>query len=276
MKKILLIATLTATVVGAAAQTEVNDSILPDKNAMDINDARPMALDSTLVRDTLQRPMLTVTDAATRLPDGQILYDNRRGNWEVSTIQNSRLFTPWRDAHIGVSGWADSMPGMLDRESGALTLHQSLGRWTFSASALADKYHFVGMGHLQTQYGFGGTVSYALNNTITLHAFGYYYGKQPMMAGPAIAPYLSTNSYGGYADIRISDYVGVDAGVRRYLSPMTGKWVTDPIVSPYIKISKKQKIGFDFGHLLKGLIWGNREDMLPRGPVRMGPPPAKK
>ena len=119
MKKILLIATLTATVMGTAAQTEMNDSILPDKRAMDINDARPMALDSTLVRDTLQRPMLTVTDAATRLPDEQILYDNRRG-----------------------------------------------------------------------------------------------------------------------------------------------KWVTDPIVSPYIKINKKQKIGIDLGHLLKGFIWGNREDLL--------------
>ena len=227
MKKILLIATLTATVMGTAAQTEMNDSILPDKRAMDINDARPMALDSTLVRDTLQRPMLTVTDAATRLPDEQILYDNRRGNWEVSTIQNSRLFNPWRGAHIGVSGWADSMPGLLDRESGTLTLHQSLGRWTFSASALADKYRFVGMGYLQTQFGIGGTASYMVSDAVTLHAFGYYYGR-PMMAGPAAAPYLSTSTYGGYADIRISDYVGVDAGVRRYLSPMTGKWVTVP------------------------------------------------
>ena len=170
MKKILLIATLTATVMGTAAQTEMNDSILPDKRAMDINDARPMALDSTLVRDTLQRPMLTVTDAATRLPDEQILYDNRRGNWEVSTIQNSRLFNPWRGAHIGVSGWADSMPGLLDRESGTLTLHQSLGRWTFSASALADKYRFVGMGYLQTQFGIGGTASYMVSDAVTLHA----------------------------------------------------------------------------------------------------------
>ena len=278
MKKGILIAAMSVIVMGASAQTEVNDSILPENKTMNINDAKTMALDSTLVKDSLLRlrPMLTVMDAATRLSDGQILYDNRRGNWEVSTIQNSRLFNPWRDAHVGVSGWADSMPGLLDRESGALTLHQRLGRWTFSASALADKYRFVGMGYLQTQFGIGGTASYMVSNTITLHAFGYYYGKNHMMAGPAAATYLSTSTYGGYADIRISEYVGVDAGVRRYQSPMTGKWVTDPIVSPYIKIGKKQKIGIDFGHLLKGFIWGNREDMIPRGPVRMPPPPGNK
>ena len=45
---------------------------------------------------------------------------------------------------------------------------------------------------------------------------------------------------------------------------------------PYVKIGKKQKIGIDFGHLLKGFIWGNREDMIPRGPVRMPPPPGNK
>lgn len=96
MKKGILIAAMSVIVMGASAQTEVNDSILPENKTMNINDARTMALDSTLVKDSLLRlrPMLTVMDAATRLSDGQILYDNRRGNWEVSTIQNSRLFNP--------------------------------------------------------------------------------------------------------------------------------------------------------------------------------------
>ena len=53
---------------------------------------------------------------------------------------------------------------------------------------------------------------------------------------------------------------------------MTGKWVTDPIVRPYIKLNNGQKFGFDFGNMLKGLIWGNQDQMMPRGPVRMPPP----
>ena len=32
---------------------------------------------------------------------------------------------------------------------------------------------------------------------------------------------------------------GTDVGVQRYLNPMTGKWVTDPIVRPYYKINGK-------------------------------------
>ena len=131
------------------------------------------------------------------------------------------------------------------------------------------------MGFLETRYGVGGTVGYRVNERLSLHAFGYYYANSSMIS-PMVNPYLAVSTYGGYADIRVSKYFGVDTGVRRYLNPMTGKWVTDPIVSPYIKINGKQKIGFDFGRLLKGLIWGNDDNMLPRGPVRMGPPPPRR
>ena len=86
------------------------------------------------------------------------------------------------------------------------------------------------MGFLQTRYGVGGTVNYWVNNAISLHAFGYYYPNSSLIS-PAVNPYLGTTNYGGYADIRFHKNFGVDAGARRYLSPMTGKWVTDPIVS---------------------------------------------
>ena len=237
----------------------------------------PLADSSLYSRESFMKPMmpLKLSEDAFKLTDNRALYDSRRGDWQVNTLNSTRLFNPWRDAYVGVSGWADTMPGLLDRESGALTLYQNLGRWSFSASALADKYRYVGMGYLETRYGVGGTVSYQLSNAVSLHAFGYYYGS-PITAGPAVAPYLSTSTYGGYADIKFSKYWGTDVGVQRYLNPMTGKWVTDPIVRPYYKINGKQKIGIDFGHLLKGFIWGNREDMIPRGPVRMPPPPGNK
>ena len=190
-------------------------------------------------------------------------------------MQGGKLFSPWRGAAVIVSGGADSMPGLLDRESGALTFYQDAGRWSFSASALADKYRMVGMGFLQTRYGVGGTVGYRVSDVISLHAFGYYYPNSSMIS-PSVNPYLATTNYGGYADFRLHKNFGVDTGVRRYLNPMTGQWVTEPIVSPYVKLNNGQKFSFDFGHMLKGLIWGHQDQMMPRGPVRMGPPQPRR
>lgn len=277
MKTKWIIAMLSVMVTGVSAQTEVNDSIMSGKltNADEVN--TPLADSSLFSRESFMKPMipLKLSEDAFKLTDNRALYDSRRGDWQVNTLNGMRLFNPWRDAYIGVSGWADTMPGLLDRESGALTLYQNLGRWSFSASALADKYRYVGMGYLETRYGVGGTVSYQLSNAVSLHAFGYYYGS-PITAGPAVAPYLSTSTYGGYADIKFSKYWGTDVGVQRYLNPMTGKWVTDPIVRPYYKINGKQKIGIDIGHLLKRIIWGDQDEMMPRGPVRMVPTPQQQ
>lgn len=277
MKTKWIIAMLSVMVTGVSAQTEVNDSIMSGKltNVDDMN--TPLADSSLFSREFFMKPMmpLKLSEDAFKLTDNRALFDSRRGDWQVNTLNSTRLFNTWRGAYVGVSGWADTMPGLLDRESGALTLYQNLGRWSFSASALADKYRYVGMGYLETRYGVGGTVSYQLSNAVSLHAFGYYYGS-PMTAGPAVAPYLSTSTYGGYADIKFNKYWGTDVGVQRYLNPMTGKWVTDPIVRPYYKINGKQKIGIDIGHLLKGIIWGDQDDMMPRGPVRMVPTPQQK
>lgn len=279
MKKLLLLLmALGLSVFCSYAQTELNDSVKPQTYHLESN-LKPQLMMSSPQYDAglLQKPLesLSLNPQATKLDVSPSLYDNRRGSWEINTMQGGKLFQPWRGAYIVASGGVNVMPGLLDRESGALTLQQNLGRWTFSASVLADKYRFSSMGFLETRYGVGGTVGYRVNERLSLHAFGYYYANSSMIS-PMVNPYLATSTYGGYADIRVSKYFGVDTGVRRYLNPMTGKWVTDPIVSPYIKINGKQKIGFDFGRLLKGLIWGNDENMLPRGPVRMGPPPPRR
>lgn len=275
MKKVLIILLL-MTVMGAAAQTvvESNDKTLPKDSAQTVD---KLPVDSLLL-DSISmishRPMtsLHAAEAATNLSSDPSLYDNSRGSWEINTLQGGKLFNPWHGAYVIVTGGADSMPGLLDRESGTLTLQQNLGRWSFSASALVDKYRFVGMGFLQTNYGIGGTVSYWLNDAVSLHAFGYLYPGASMIT-PAVNPYLSTTNYGGYADFRINKRFGVDTGVRRYMNPMTGQWVTDPIISPYFKLNGQQKISFDFGPILKQIFFGKPDRMMPRGPVRMGPQP---
>lgn len=275
MKKILIALFLT-TAMSATAQTvaESNDKTLPKDSAQTVDKfpVDSLLFDSTSIISHRPMPSLRIAEVATDLSFDPSLYDNSRGSWEINTLQGGKLFNPWHGAYVIVTGGADSMPGLLDRESGALTLQQNLGRWSFSASALADKYRFVGMGFLQTNYGIGGTMSYWLNDVVSLHAFGYLYPSASMIT-PAVNPYLSTTNYGGYADFRINKRFGVDTGVRRYMNPMTGQWVTDPIISPYFKLNGQQKISFDFGPMLKQIFFGKPDRMMPRGPVRMGPQP---
>lgn len=276
----ILMVMLSALTSGMTAQTEADggkalsaDSVRLDKN-MQKSDSLLLERDSSLWLRPMQ-PMSTPQAAGTRLDIVPSLYDNRRGSWEVNTIQGGKLFAPWRGSAIIVTGGANSMPGLLDRESGALTLYQNVGRWSFSASAMADKYRFVGMGFQQTRYGVGGTVNYMVSNALSLHAFGYYYRNSSMIS-PSVNPFMSTTTYGGYADIKFHKNFGMEAGVRRYLNPMTGQWMTDPIVSPYIKFNNGQKLGFDIGPILRDIIWGARDRMMPQGPVRMGPPQPRR
>ena len=273
MAMLLLMAT------GVAAQTDVSEGKALMEDSVGLSgdllpaDSLLQQYDSTLWQRRFQ-PLTTSRDL-NKFDTPSSLYDTRRGSWEVNTMQGGKLFFPWRGSAIIVSGGADSMPGLLDRESGALTLYQNVGRWSFSASALADKYRMVGMGFLETRYGVGGTVDYRLSNAVTLHAFGYYYPNSSLIS-PSVNPYIGTTNFGGFADIRFHKNFGLDTGVRRYLNPMTGQWVTEPIVSPYVKLNNGQKFGFDFGHILKGLIWGNDDQMMPRGPVRMVPPQPRR
>ncbi len=267
--KVFLIAVLMMQAVSVLAQTE-----LPDTETT-----------ASMLKTPEMVPQMSYSTTETLLPYASSSAPKSTRyvptmDMSIPAYRPPGVFGLWKGAVLGVTGSQSALPGLMDISSGALMFHQDYGRFHFSAVGMANKYWMpgisspIGMPMLNTQYGFGGEVSYDVGKALTLHAFGTYYATNPMM-GTAASPYLNSTTYGGYADIRFSEHFGSDVGVRRYLSPMTGKWVTDPIVKPYIKLNNKQKIGIDFGHLLKGLIWGNQEDMLPRGPVRMPPPDAR-
>ena len=162
----------------------------------------------------------------------------------------------------------------MDFQISSLSLHQDFGRLQLSASATANKYWMPMQSTLYTQYGFGGSVAYTVSEAVRLHAYGQYYANNPIV-GPAFSPYVSTTAYGGYADVRINDYFGSNVGVRRYINPMSGRWTTEPIVSPYIKV-KKSRIEFPVGSLLKTLIWGDHDNPLRFQPRPIPTPPPKK
>lgn len=178
----------------------------------------------------------------------------------------AKSFNLWHGGHLDINGATNQMPGLMDYQTGSFTLHQDFGRLQLSASATANKYWMPMQSTLYAQYGFGGTIGYDLSDAVSLHAFGYYYAHNPLV-GLAFSPYVSTTSYGGYADIRFSDRFGSNIGVRRYINPMSGRWTTEPIVTPYIKV-KKSRIEFPVGSLLKTLIWGDRDN-----PLRFQPRP---
>jgi len=74
----------------------------------------------------------------------------------------------------------------------------------------------------------------------------------------------------------ISDRFGSNVGVRRYVNPMSGRWTTEPIVTPYFRIGKRMKLELPIGNLLKAAIWGDRDNPLRFQPRPMPTPQPRK
>ena len=188
---------------------------------------------------------------------------------------DGKSFNLWQRGHLGINGATEQMPGLMDFQTSSLTLHQDFGRLHLTASATANKYWMPMQSQLITQYGFGGTVGYDVSRAVSLHAFGYYYASNPIVA-PAFSPFMNTTAYGGYADIRFNDRFGSNVGVRRYVNPMSGRWTTEPIVTPYFRIGKKMKLELPIGNLLKAAIWGDQDNPLRFQPRPMPTPQQRK
>ena len=248
------------------AQTEGNDGVLPGGNSA----ISPYTPNGVSLSDSLK---LHLDPFNTPLRMKEPSY-GQHSDFVESSKAGAVGFQLWKNATLGFAGSTYHLPGLMDTSSGALLLHQDLGRWHFTASGMANKYWMPWQRSLSTQYGFGGTVGYDLNETVTLHAFGYYYANR-MMVGPAMSPYVNSSTFGGYADIRFSKTFGTNVGMRQYMNPMTGKWVTEPIVNPYIKIGDS-KIELPLGGLLKKLVWGDRDNPMNFRPHPMSRPPVKR
>ncbi|MGM9703009.1 MAG: hypothetical protein ACI3YZ_05605 [Prevotella sp.] len=188
-------------------------------------------------------------------------------NPQAYTLQNPALKAPmatWRGGHLTAMGTTMGNPGLLDIATGGVMASQRFGNLNISVVAEANKYNFMWQGGVHTQYGVSGELSYKVSERVALTAFGSYY-NQTVHTGPALMPYVNSNRYGGYATIMFSEHFGADVGVKRYLNPITGRWNTDPIVSPFLKVGK-QKWGIDLGGLLRDVIWGKPNNLIPMTP----------
>lgn len=235
--------------------TTGQDLVKPETKAIDY---------TALASDTLRLEV----DPVFRVPERTREMPVSRGGYDVTeTRMAGGAFPLWRGAALGVYGGTDHMPGLMDRSTGALALHQNFGRLHLTLSANANKYWMPMQNSLFTQYGIGGHASFDVNDWLSLHAFGNYYANN-LHASPAISPYAFSTTYGGYADVRFSDHWGTYLGAQRYLNPMNGRWETEPIVTPYYKFDNGAKIELPVGPLLKEIIWG-----APQPPLMMRPAP---
>lgn len=158
----------------------------------------------------------------------------------------------WNTGGISASMGASAMPGLMGIESGSLWLHQSVGALTFAMSAEAMKYgYFRG---LETQYGFSGSLTYDVNDNLSLTMFGSYYTAPHGFMSPAAIGYLALPSFGGFADWRISDRWGVKVGAQGYRSSITRRWDIQPMVVPYFRLNSKTDLGIDVGGILYNLV----------------------
>ena len=178
----------------------------------------------------------------------------------------------WNGGGFYASGGTASHLGMMNQAFGRLNFSQRFGRFSLTAFVAAEKYgYFRG---LQTQYGFGGSMSYRFSDHWSMTLFGEYYsGANPL--NPAQAGYFNAPRFGGYVSYDANEHWGVSVGAQSERSIMTNSWETRPIVMPYYKIGEA-KIGVDVGgilyEVLKDYTGGHRGSPV-IGPPRMGPPP---
>lgn len=260
------------TSIAASAQVEGQDVPPTRSEVQPMLFEQPTLTDSSRINtdvpySELQKPELPLLQSA---------YDHT-SNYTLPMMSALKPYQPWNGASVIVYGSNNQMLGLMDVATGSVSLHQDFGRLHLVASAVANKYWMPMQSQLFTQYGFGGTIGYDLTNAVSLHAFGYYYAQNPLVA-PAFSPYVSTTSFGGYVNIRFSENFGSEVGVRRYVNPMSGRWTTSPIVTPYFRVGKRHKveIGLPLGELLKAAIWGDNDNPMRYRPQPPQPQPKKK
>ena len=272
-KKTIITALLALVAMSGRGQTDSKGGILSGMET----DVQPFGFSKSVMVDSMR--FQQIIPSSELLQDAQqkpLIYD-RTTSFLMPAMLTDKPFKLWNGANVTVGGLTYQMPGLMDVATGAVSLHQDFGRLHFATSAIANKYWMPMQSQLYTQYSFGGTIGYELTDAVSLHAFGYYYANN-LLVGPAISPYVSTTSFGGYANIRFSENFGSEVGVRRYVNPLSGRWTTSPIVTPYFRVGKRHKleIGLPLGELLKAAIWGDNENPMRYRPLPPQPQPKKK
>ena len=243
--------------------------------------AQEVVLGDTLPHMQLPEPVLPRTLPAPtfslQLPDLQFLseenpYDTRAINQSIRDTwkpEPSRLLR-WDEGYLVGFHGTDVYPLIGSRSvAGVSAIHHFDDRWTLSASAGVS--HFVMPYFTSNSASTSALLSYKATENVILNAFANY--QAPSFMSTMRSP--SSWRWGGYVTLQTDNHRwGVDLGTRREYNPYTGRMESIPIVMPYYNL-QGQKLGFDFGGLIKSVIINHqmrKQEGNPFGPA--GPPPA--
>lgn len=180
-------------------------------------------------------------------------YDaSRSGATSMEVLKNIRLTA---------TGTYRSYIGLMDVQLVSGGVQYSLGAMTMQGALEANRYLYHG--HVFSQYGVSGQLSYCFNPNFALTVFGTYYNTNPFLSMAAF-PFVPTTSYGGYMTVGNRSFY-VNLGVERRFNAFEHKMETVPIVTPAFKISNKVTIELPLGDLTKHLI---EEILIKSGPHR--------
>lgn len=260
MKRVYLLAFLLMMFpITCFSQIEMRDSIPLEPNMSDGIDMEAIvksdsisgmgnAVSNQLVYTSVSYPFLTYKSAKSldlRIPD-------------LHFIPGQASLSHWNSGTIVAAGSTRAFPGLMQIDSGEIGIYQSAGDFRFYIGGMVNKYgYFNG---LHTQYGLNGSISYQFSPRLSATVFGeYYFGQPPRMAdgmpmSPSMTGYYGRSAFGGYFDFQINGRWGVQAGVQTVQQVGSNRYMAEPIVTPYYKISKKVSIGLPVGQILYNLM----------------------
>ena len=152
---------------------------------------------------------------------------------------DSGILTGSNYGYGGIMGGSYTSNMILGQQWDNITLHAILSM---------SKSHYARLG-ASNGMGINAGIAYHLGDNARLIAFGGMntYG---IFSANAVRSY----HYGGYFSLNTENKkVGMNLGMRRYFDPLSGRWITMPIITPYVNLWG-QDVGIDLGYLLMRAI----------------------
>lgn len=184
----------------------------------------------------------------------------------IRNEENSTMLATWMGFGIMGRSTLEEHPHLLVSNGAALGLSRDFGKLSFNIYGSVTAYSY-GLAR-DRQYGIDSDITYTFNDNVSVTAFGQFYDKVPAYSMAAY-PFVKTQRFGGFVTIK-AENAGIDLGAEKYYDPMRMQWITQPIVTPKVKLWDSVYIGVPVGGLMRA---GYDRAMQKRMMKNMPPPP---
>lgn len=179
--------------------------------------------------------------------------------YQFSGRHTPQYIVNWNRFGMVADHRSENYPNLMEVRSAMMGVSRQGEHFSLTVYGEANKY-LIPL-QVTNQFGVGGSMSYRLNDHVSMTLFGMYYTSNPYFSMAAM-PFTKTSRYGGYFTFE-GEKVGIDLGAERYYDAFAHRWVTTPIVTPSFKVSPKFKLQLPLGGLvregLQRLFWGDRQ-----------------